>query len=129
MKPVTNASTTHPTASPRKSRIRTRTALATTAVVAAADTFTAGVGVAQGGDENSRQGKAAERETAARLPPRPVPRLPARPGPRARTTDLHQGGQRPHSRREQRVEEQQRPERRGGHAPVLEPAPRVGRQP
>ncbi|MFD4906844.1 SgcJ/EcaC family oxidoreductase [Kitasatospora purpeofusca] len=45
-------------------RIRTRVVLAATAVVAAAGTFTAGVGVAQAGDDRSHRGKATEREIA-----------------------------------------------------------------
>ncbi|MFB7614657.1 SgcJ/EcaC family oxidoreductase [Kitasatospora sp. NPDC056181] len=45
-------------------KIRTRTVIATAAAVAAVGTFTAGVGVAQAGDEQSRRGKVTEREIA-----------------------------------------------------------------
>ncbi|MFJ9691685.1 SgcJ/EcaC family oxidoreductase [Kitasatospora sp. NPDC101183] len=44
---------------------RTRTVLATAAVVAAVGTFTAGVGVAQAGEGENRRGKSSEREIAA----------------------------------------------------------------
>ncbi|MFF2043116.1 SgcJ/EcaC family oxidoreductase [Kitasatospora sp. NPDC058170] len=46
-------------------KIRTRAAVAGVAVVAALGTFTAGVGVAQAGDEQSRRGRTTEREIAA----------------------------------------------------------------
>ncbi|MER7753845.1 SgcJ/EcaC family oxidoreductase [Kitasatospora sp. NPDC097643] len=47
-----------------KVKTRTRIAIGTAAVVAAVGTFTAGVGVAQAGDEQSRRGKVTEREIA-----------------------------------------------------------------
>ncbi|AUY52389.1 SgcJ/EcaC family oxidoreductase [Streptomyces sp. CB01881] len=45
-------------------KIRTRAVIATAAAAAAVGTFTAGVGVAQAGDEQSRRGKVTEREIA-----------------------------------------------------------------
>ncbi|MEV6974518.1 SgcJ/EcaC family oxidoreductase [Kitasatospora sp. NPDC093806] len=45
-------------------KIRTRVAIGAAAAVAAVGTFTAGVGVAQAGDQQSRKGKVTEREIA-----------------------------------------------------------------
>ncbi|MFJ9947250.1 SgcJ/EcaC family oxidoreductase [Kitasatospora sp. NPDC091207] len=47
-----------------KPKIRTRVVIATAVTVAAAGTFTAGVGVAQAGDDQGRRGKVTEREIA-----------------------------------------------------------------